>query len=143
MSSFSEIFGIILTEKFVATDWPLFHDAVMRGFLFQLGLTTLSMVLILLSGRILGVMGFEADVSASAYQMLLSLIPSLFVTVIKETFDVMLIAQDITKPMIWVNIVIAAVVYPVAYISIWKTQLGIVGFGIMRTILELIGAVGN
>lgn len=86
--------------------------------------------------------GLDADMSRNAHSMILSMIPAIFLQSVNEMSKNLLIAQGIYKPFVYINLVVFAF-FPIGgYYLIWKSGLGIMGFGIFKFMVESINFIG-
>lgn len=134
--------GIGCSKAFGASDWKNMRLGFFRGLIWNYVVTFISAVLYLYIDRILLAAGFEAEMTKQAHNMVVSLIPALFIQTINEMIRNYLMSQKVSKPFVWINLVSFAF-FPVGgYYIIYYSNWGISGFGLFKFIVETLNFIG-
>merc|ERR1711884_3002 len=137
-----EAAGIWTSKAYGAGDYQTMRLQFYRGIGFNAIIVIFSLLMYIKIDSILIAIGLEENMSRNAHMMIMSMIPAICIQSVNEMAKNLLVAQGIFRPFIWINLAIF-VFFPFGgYYLIWKSGLGIVGFGIFKFIVELINFIG-
>jgi len=95
--------GIGCSKAYGAGDFKSMRLGFYRGLAWNYLVTVTSAVLYLYIDRLLLAAGFEAEMTKQAHNMVVSLIPALFLQTINEMIRNYLMSQKVAKPFVWIN----------------------------------------
>jgi len=134
--------GITCSKMYGAGNYKEMRLGFYRGLSWNYVVTFTSAILYFYIDRILLAAGFEAEMTKQAHNMVVSLIPALFLQTINEMLRNYLMSQEVAKPFIWINL-IAFCFFPFGgYYIIYYSNWGISGFGLFKFIVETINCIG-
>jgi len=137
-----EAAGIWTSKAYGAGDYHTMRLQFYRGLGFNALITIFSLLMYCKIDAILIAIGLEEQMSKNAHLMIMSMIPAIIIQSVNEMAKNLLVAQGIYKPFIYINLVIFAFFPFGGYYLIWKSGLGIAGFGIFKFIVESINFIG-
>merc|ERR1712048_60562 len=137
-----EAAGIWTSKAYGAGDYHTMRLQFYRGLGFNALITIFSLLMYCKIDAILIAIGLEPNMSRNAHLMILSMIPAILIQSVNEMAKNLLVAQGIYRPFIWINLIIFAFFPFGGYFLIWKSGLGIAGFGIFKFIVESINFIG-
>ena len=127
-----ETAGIFCSKAFGAGDYQTMRLQFYRGLMFNMIIAIFAICLYIRMDAILIGIGLEEEMSKNAHLMILSMIPAVIIQAVNEMAKNLLVAQGIYKPFLWINILIF-ILFPFGgYFLIWRSGMGILGFGIFK-----------
>lgn len=138
-----ETLGIICSKEFGRQGWKTMRITFYRSLLWNMIITAFAFQLYARIDQIQIKIGFEENLSYTTHRMIVSMIPSLFVQTINEVIRNYLASMKITEPFVYINITTFCI-FPIgAYYFIWYLEWELIGFGILKYIIEMVGMIGQ
>ena len=137
-----ETAGILCSIAYGAQDFHTMRLQFYRGLMYNILIAIFAICMFVKTDLILIGIGLDETMSRNAHMMVQSMIPALILQACNEMTKNLLISQGIYKPFLYINLFIYAMLPIGGYCLIWKSGLGIAGFGIFKFLVELTNFIG-
>lgn len=134
--------GINCSKAYGAGDWKSMRLCFYRGFSWNIVITIVSVIFYANIDTILLGVGFEPEMTRQAHAMICAMIPALFLQTFNEMFRNYLMSQKVSKPFLWINLASFAVFPFGGYYFIYASGWGVVGFGLLKFVVEFVSLMG-
>lgn len=133
-----EISGLQLSQSYGAQHHKSYKLIFYRSVIINYAITFLAIAFYFNIYDILTLIGFERNCSKIAAQVINSIIPALLIQAYNEIYRCYLVSQNIHKPFVYQNVFLLIISIPLSYLFIYKLDLSIYGFAILKTLIEII-----